>query len=129
MTWAWEIARQVWRRGNPDGDFGALVVNYLRSGGYVVAFPDVFVLAASAVWRVEDGVPSVHMANPDDADTWFVHLAAVSPDFGGGQSHPVAAFLRLAPFRLPFAAWHRRGQGLLRRYSTDRLARLCHAFE
>lgn len=121
MRLAWQIARDTWKAGGASESFGTLLANYIRQGGYVVNFPDLFI-AAMPVRLSEEGQP-VSPPCGKDADTWFVHLASVTPDFVARGEHPVAAFLRLAPFRLPFATWQRRGQGLLRRYRTDRLAR------
>lgn len=120
MTLAWQIARDVWKAGGAASPFGELLANYLKEGGYIVSFPDLFI-AAMPVRVDSEGFP---VSGATDPDTWFVHLAAVTPDFVARGLHPVAAFVRLAPFRFPFATWHRRGQGLLRRYRTDRLARL-----
>lgn len=118
MSLAWEIARDRWRADGATEPFGGLVANYLREGGYTVAFPEIFVLAMPVAFR-DGGMVS----GTPDVDTWFVHLAAMTPEFLAKGANPVAAFLRLAPFRLPFVAWHRRGQGTLRRYPTDRLLR------
>lgn len=118
MRQAWEIARDAWRAGGATRPFGELLANYLRGDGYVVSFPDVFILAIPVRFNFGDCVSA-----SDEPDTWLIHLAAATPEFLAKGRHPVSQFLRLAPFRLPFAAWHRHGQGPLRRYSTDRLAR------
>lgn len=118
MSLAWQIARETWYRDGAKDSFATLLANYLREGGYTVAFPEFFVLAMPSCWH--DGDLRTE-PDPAKADTWFVHLAAMTPDFIAKGLNPVAAFLRLAPFRLPFVAWHRRGQGNLRRYSTARL--------
>lgn len=115
MKLAWQIARETWIRDGGSG-FGELLANYLIEGGYTVAFPEFFILAMPVEWR-DGGMVS----GTQSPDTWFIHLAAMTPEWLSKGVHPVAAFLRLAPFRLPFAAWHRRGQGILRRYSTQRL--------
>lgn len=81
-------AAEAWLRWNPGGDFTALLAGYLARG-FVYSGDDAFILAM-----------------PQNDDTWFVHLAA-------GR---LGRFLALAPYRLPFVAWQRRGGGQVRRY-------------
>lgn len=90
----------AWKAWNPGGDFAELVGGYLREA-FVYSGDDAFILARP-------------VGNP--ADTWFVHLAA-------GR---VERFQELAPYRLPFIGWQRRGRGGLRRYSWQRFEQLTH---
>lgn len=87
-----EQAAAVWRRWNPDGDFAALIAGYLLKG-FVYSGDDAFILAM-----------------PQNDDTWFVHLAAGD----------LRRFQALAPYRLPWVAWQRRGGGPVRRWAWNR---------
>lgn len=91
-----QAAAAVWGRWNPGGDFTALLAGYLARG-FVYCGDDAFILAM-----------------PQNDDTWFVHLAA-------GR---IGRFQELAPYRLPFIAWQRRGDGPVRRYRWNDFARL-----
>jgi hypothetical protein len=117
---AWQIAKEEWTKCGDGSPFETLLGNYFQRGGYVVNFPEVFVMAMPTMWR--NGRCAA--CYPDNADTWFVHLAAGTPAYMAICGNPVMMFLKLAPFMLPYVAWHRRGQGRLRRYSTTRIARI-----
>ena len=92
-------AAAVWRRWNPSGAFTALLAGYLTRG-FVYSGDDAFILAM-----------------PQNDDTWFVHLAAGDP----------RRFQQLAPYRLPWIAWQRRGGGPVRRWSWERFERLVNS--
>lgn len=117
MTHAWRIACRTWRQLGGRGSFMHLVNRYIRQGAYVIAHPDLFILAAPVRW--EDG-RMVH----DDAepDTWFIHMAALGPDRSVRFGEAIARFMQVAPFMLPSVAWERRKRSI-RRYSWDSLLR------
>lgn len=87
-------AMEAWRRMNPQGDFGALLAGYLTVG-FLYNGDDAFICA----------VPQ--------GDQWFVHLAAGD----------LSRFQTLAPYKLPFVAWQRRGTGPVRRHSWEKFRR------
>lgn len=92
------LARLHTRMGGSEATFGALVVDYMRTG-YVFASADYFVMGK----RIGDG--------------WYIHAAA-----GIGA---IETFCRFMPFHLPWIGWERRG-GKTRWYRTEKLLRKLH---
>jgi hypothetical protein len=80
-----------------EPDFEELLLEYMKQG-FVVAGQDCFLLAKPA--QLDDERPA-----------WFVHFALGS----------LGELLKLMPYKLPFIAFHRHGQGRLRVYETDAL--------
>jgi len=97
----WKRACDVWLEENPGADFATLLAFYIQEG-FVYSGDDAFVLARP-------------VGNP--IDTWFIPLA----------SGPLLRFQELAPFKLPFIGWHRRG--VLKQYSWDRFESLSKTWE
>lgn len=93
-----QMAKAEFERRNPEGDFTKLVAGYLTRG-FVYAGDDAFILA----------MPT--------RTAWFVHIAAGD----------LRRFQELAPYRKPFVAWQRRGQGPIRRYRWDQFHRISNA--
>lgn len=122
MNLAWQIAKQEHERWSQK-PFEALLGEYIARGAYLHITPEVFIMAFPAV--MEDGKP---VQSGLDADTWFVRLAATHEgcrDF----VKPLAEFMGLAPFTLPFVAWYRRGSQRVHRYTWDRAWAKVQEFE
>lgn len=89
------------------------LAEYLAKG-YVYSGEDAFIMARTLrVDQIEqwNDLDSVHI----EPDCWFVFLAA-----GKGSIH---RFQELAPFELPFIAWHRRGSSKPKIYRWDKFRR------
>jgi hypothetical protein len=119
---AWKRAKEAYLRDNPPMAFEILLGTAVAAGGYVYSTPDLFIIAFP-VYFDEYG-RMVH--SDDEGDTWFVHLAALSGEVRAASSHkrPTEAmkrFLNLAPYALPFVAWHRHGKPKVHRYTWNQL--------
>lgn len=83
----------AWQRISDSGEagFAAMIGAFLRTG-FVYAGDDAFILA-----------------QPQNGDTWWVHLAAGD----------LTRFLDLAPYPLPWVAWQRKGTGKVHVWSWE----------
>lgn len=112
--YAWQIAKEKWERDNPGKSFENLLGGYIKEGCYVWSAPTEFCLAAPV--RIDEDGRIFH--DPDNGDTWFVHLAART-DLGNLRAgEALLPFIERAPYMLPFVAWHRRN-GRLHRWAWE----------
>lgn len=116
MNLAWQRAKVVWEKENPDKSFDTLVSRYLTQGGIVWSSPEQFLLACPVVIH-EDGTA---MHDEELGDTWLIHLAALAEPAPKPDA-VLAAFVRLAPRPLPWVAWHRRRSKRLHRHAWERV--------
>lgn len=118
-THPFKLADEALRRGGFNGSLSALLGHYIRTGGYVWSSPTEFILACPV--RI-DAATGTMTHTDDNPDTWFVHVAA------SGIGGAVRRFLSLAPYTLPFVAWHRgaKGDSRLRRYPWRSVAKHCN---
>lgn len=121
MQPAWQRAKQQWETANPGQSFDGLLTTYVAHGCVVWSCADEFLLACPV--RLDEG-RLVH--DPELADTWFIHLAAVSDANPKTPSQLLSTFTRLAPRPLPFVAWHRRQSKRLHRHTWEQVQAIIH---
>ena len=102
-------AADWYRSCNPEFSFERLIEWYMNHGT-VYSDDQTFVLARP--WDINLDVDSL-FAPIDRPNTWLIFLAAIN-----GVS-PLGRFMDLAPFPLPYVAFHRRG--VLRAYTWEAL--------
>ena len=100
----WQEAKQWHLKHNPEHPFEAVLAEHLTNG-VVYSGPDVFVMAKPVLW--EDGFMYYGDVDPN---CWHVFLAAGN----------FKRLLGLAPRRLSFVAWQRRGQSRYRVWTWDK---------
>jgi hypothetical protein len=109
MTPAIDIARAFY---NDDTNFNRIFQWHLRQG-YIWVSPACMLLARPIERACLDRASDLEY-QPVEPDTWFIWVAA-----GPGSTK---RFMQLAPYVLPYVAWHRHGESL-RLYQWDRLVR------
>jgi hypothetical protein len=107
MMKPWQRAKKWHMENGGDIAFEELLGMFMRDG-YVWSSPDEFILAKKI--RVED-----QRVVDGPVNTWFVWL--------GAGKKPFSRFLELAPEKLPFVMWQRRGQKKPRIYEWDKFER------
>jgi hypothetical protein len=87
------------------------VLGWHMSCGVVYVTPDVFMLAHEVRWDGEelheDGV----------ANCWFIELSG-----GSGRRSPFKEFMKVAPRRLEYVAWHKHGSTRPHVYGWEKFA-------
>lgn len=120
MRLAWEIAKETYEREAPGHSFNEFLSRYLGQGACVWSCPWVFVVACPVFIHPNGDL----FHDPLLADTWYIHLAAISPNAPKKVRMP-DAFMALAPYQLSYVAWQRRQPGVFKRYSWERLQQFC----
>jgi len=93
----WQRARKWYDSQSPETPFEALLAEYM-SEGIVWSSPTEFLLARECLW--EDG--TMYKGSEIRRNCYFIHLAS--------GDKPFKRFLEIAPRRLHWVAWQRRGR-------------------
>lgn len=92
-----DSARECWNALEGTGSFDGLVA-WCLACGYVYAGEDAFICARP--WKIGGGL----FEPCENPNAWLVFLAA------GPKGMGVRRFVNLAPYRLEWVAFHRRGK-------------------
>ena len=90
----WQAAKK-WHTENSEIPFEELLGHFFNEG-YVWSSPTEFILGKQARWESK----TMYGGNVE-ANCWVVQLAA--------GENPMARFMELAPMKLKYVAWQRRG--------------------
>lgn len=118
MRYAWQIAKQTWESQNPGKSFETLLGRYVAEGGVVWSEPSSFLLGCRV--SVEHDGSLRH--DPEQGDTWLVHLVATTSPALEDPKQVLRQFMRLAPHPLEWICWHRRKSKRLHLHPWNRCA-------
>jgi hypothetical protein len=104
----WQAAKK-WHTENSEIPFEELLSHFFNEG-YVWSSPENFILASKAEWR--SGEMYVGAVEPN---CWMIQLAA--------GENPFKRFLKLAPTKLKYVAWQRRGSDQWHVHEWDKFKR------
>ena len=107
----WQRGKKWYESQKPEVPFESLLGEYMTEG-LVYSSQTEFLLARECLW--EDG--TLYKGDVK-ANCWFVHLAAST----GGN--PFERFLKIAPRRLHWVAWQRRGVESMHVYKWEAFKR------
>jgi len=98
-----------WHTENSDIPFEKLLTHFLKDG-YVWSSPENFILASKGEWR-----SGSMYGGAVEPNCWMIQLAA--------GENPFKRFLKLAPTKLKYVAWQRRGSDRWHVYEWDKFKR------
>ena len=110
----WQTAAEWQKEHSPEG-FEECIGRHL-SNGFVWSTPYCFMLASEVYWDKEREAFGL---NGEDPNAWFVTLAASNEACASAAKE----FMRIAPWKHPWALWCRRGEMRVRAFDWEKLSR------